>query len=228
MPIARIIRNHDVYYIQPLLQSKTTVKPSFIYAPGVARVPVPQNAQRWHERLGHTGQTILKKTSQFSKGLEGVECDSLGVCETFHLSNAQRFVSREPRPTPNSPLDEIFVDTVRKISVAINGHQYAVIITDAKTRMRWVITTQTKDQIAPLLVKWIEAQHNYYGKRIHAIFRDGAEFSRIKSHCELQGIRTDISAPNKPEQNGVSEFSNKVICQKQHVDSGVKALGLTG
>lgn len=78
--------------------------------------------------------------------------------------------------------------------------------------MRRVITTQTKDQIAPLLVNWIEAQHNYYGKRINAIFRDGGtEFSRIKSHCELHGIRTEISAPNTPEQNGVSESSNKVI-----------------
>lgn len=57
----------------------------------------------------------------------------------------QRFVSRKARPVSNSLLDETFVDTVGKISAAINGHQHVVISVDAKTRIRWVIPTQTKD-----------------------------------------------------------------------------------
>lgn len=93
----------------------------------------------------------------------------LSTCETFHLSKAQRFVSREPRPTPHSPLDEIFVDTVGKIAPAINSHQYAVIITDAKTRMRWAITTTSKDKIASLLIQWIEFQNSHFGKRTRAM-----------------------------------------------------------
>ena len=97
----------------------------------------------------------------------------LSTCERCHLSKAQRFVSREPRPTPHSPSDEIFVETVGKIAPAINGHQYAVIITDAKTRMRWVIITKGKDEIANEFVNWIEYQSHQYGKRIRAVFRDG-------------------------------------------------------
>ncbi|KAI0992889.1 hypothetical protein K3495_g15295, partial [Podosphaera aphanis] len=210
VPISRLLCKNDVYYIYPLEADTPRVNP--IIAPGVARIPVTTSAQRWHQRLGHIGQGILKKTAQYAKGMEGIDMSELSTCETCHLSKAQRFVSREPRPTPHSPLDEIFVDTVGKIAPAINGHQYAVIITDAKTRMRWAITTTSKDKIASLLIQWIEFQNSHFGKRIRAIFRDGGtEFLRMQSYCEQHGIRTDISAPSTPEQNGVSEAANKVI-----------------
>ncbi|KAI0993118.1 hypothetical protein K3495_g15066, partial [Podosphaera aphanis] len=223
-PIARLVRKNDVFYIRPLNDRQATNPSPIIAAPSVTRTP-KANAQRWHQRLGHVGQNILKKTAECSKGLEGISMNDLTTCETCHLSKAQRYVSRDPRLTPNEPLDEIFIDTVGKISTAINGQQYAVIITDAKTRMRWALITKTKDQIAPLLVQWIEAQHHQYGKRVRAIFRDGgSEFFRIKDHCDRHGIRTEISAPDTPEQNGVSESSNKVILRNARsmlIDAGM-------
>ena len=78
--------------------------------------------------------------------------------------------------------------------------------------MRWALTTHSKDQIASLLIQWIEDQNYQYNKRVRIIFRDGgSEFTRTKSYCEQHGIRTDVSAPDTPEQNGVSEAANKVI-----------------
>ncbi|KAI1000335.1 hypothetical protein K3495_g7860 [Podosphaera aphanis] len=116
----------------------------------------------------------------------------------------------EPRPTPGEPLDEVFIDTVGKLTAALNGHQYAVILTDTKTRMRWVITTQSKDVIVQELLKWVQLQYKQFGKRVRILFRDGgSEFSRIKEYCDQHGIRTDMSAPYTPEQNGVAEAANK-------------------
>lgn len=209
-PIARLRDREGVLFIQELSGNESNNLP--IAAPGVARIPNTSSAQRWHERLGHVGQKILKETAQHSIGLEGIELSDLTTCETCHLSKAQRFVSREPRPIPCEPLDEVFVDTVGKLTAALNGVQYAVILTDAKTRMRWILTTKTKDEIAELLVKWIEHQNHQFGKRVRTIFRDGgSEFVRIKDYCEQHGIRTDVSAPYTPEQNGVAEAANKVI-----------------
>lgn len=48
-----------------------------------------------------------KKTAQCSTGLEGIDTSEPRTCETCHLNKAQRFVSREPRPTPNDALDEV-------------------------------------------------------------------------------------------------------------------------
>ncbi|KAI0991688.1 hypothetical protein K3495_g16499, partial [Podosphaera aphanis] len=119
IPIASLVRRNDVYYIRPLSPDHVVRTPAPIVAPGIARVPKTSNAQRWHERLGHTGQKILKKTAQHSKGLEGIDMSELSTCETCHLSKAQRYVSREPRPVPLDPLDEVFVDTVGKLTTAI-------------------------------------------------------------------------------------------------------------
>lgn len=211
IPIASLVLLNDVYYIRPLINSSKISERTTI-APGVARTQTNASAQLWHQRLGHIGQKILKKTLQNSEGLNGLDTSELKTCETCHLSKAQRYVSREPRPTPHEPLDEVFVDTVGKLPQSINGNQYAVILTDAKTRMRWVLTVNTKDQIAPLLVQWAKTMHHQYGKSVRTIFRDGGtEFIKTKTFCDSQGIRTDISAPETPEQNGAAEAANKVI-----------------
>lgn len=115
-PVARLISRNDDLYIHPLDPCSLTEKPNAVAAPGVARVPKTSSAQRWHQRLGHTGQKILKKTADCSLGLEGIDMSDLSTCETCHLSKAQRFVSREPRPTPNKPIDKVFIDTVRKVT----------------------------------------------------------------------------------------------------------------
>lgn len=193
--VARLARKNDVYYVYPLEFNHPKVMPNTItapiIAPGVARVPRAISAQRWHERLGHIGQKILKKTAECSAGLQNIDLSNLKSCETCHLSKSQRFVSREPRPTPNHPLDEVFMDTVGKLTTAVNGHQYAVIITDAKTRMRWVIATTTKDQISNLLVQWVETQYHQYGKRVRIIFRDGGSLHLRPIHLS----RTELQKP---------------------------------
>lgn len=84
-----------------------------------------------------------------------------------------------------------------------------MLLTDAKTRLRWAITTQSKDDIAQKLVNWIEYNHHQYGKRVRIVFKDaGSEFYRIKGYCEKYKIRTNTSAPYTPEQNGAAETTN--------------------
>ena len=175
--MAKLHLKNDVYYIIPLKTGKSDKK--IIAAPGIAQIPHLTSAQRWHQWLGHIGQLIFNKTASISKGLEGVDTSDLATCETCHLSKAQRQVSCEPRPTPNEPLDEVFVDTVGKITQSLNGHQYAFILTDAKSRMRWVLICITKDQIPLSLVKWAESMHHQFGKRVRTLLRDGgSEFSK--------------------------------------------------
>lgn len=93
--------------------------------------------------------------------------------------------------------------------------------------MRWALITKAKDEIAPLLVQWIETQNHQYGKRIRTIFRDGgSEFFRIRDYCNHHGIRIEISAPDTPEQNGVAESSNKIILRNARsmlIDAGMPA-----
>lgn len=178
-PIARLSLYNDVYYIRPLYTAELNNTNNA--ALGVARIPTTESIQRWHQRLGHIGQPILKRTKDLSLGLEGIDTSELKTCETCHLSKAQRFVSREPRPMPKHPLDEVFIVTVGKLVPSTDSLQYATIITGAKTRMRWVLTTTTKDQITLTLVNWVQSMHHQYDRRVRTIFGDGgSEFIKIK------------------------------------------------
>lgn len=213
-PIARLETIDHILYMKPLKKEEQSMITKSLAAPGVARIPKVINADRWHQRLGHIGQQILK-TAENLYGMEGIDYSDLTTCDTCHLSKAQRFVSREPRPIPGELLDEIFIDTVGKLTESINGYKYLVIITDAKSSMRWTMTTKGKDEIANELVQWSEYQHYQYGKKICIVFRDrGTEFSRIREYCIQNSISTDVSSPYTPEQNGAAEASNKIILTK--------------
>lgn len=214
-PIARLTPLEGVLFIENTNAGQNIQVSKYKAAPGVERVPKVTSAQRWRQRLGHVGQGILKKTAQFCVGIEGIDVSELSTCETCHLSKAQKYLSIEPRPVPGESLDEIFIETIRKLPTSLNGMQYTVVLTEAKTRMRWIITTNGKDEIPSELVKWIDYQYNQYEKRIRIVFRDGGtEYLRIKKYCLQHGIRTDVSTPNTPEQNGVSEAANKIVLRR--------------
>lgn len=76
-PIARLRNLDGVLFIQELSKNEPQSLP--LAAPGVARIPNTSSAQKWHERLGHTGQKILKQTIQSSIGLENIDFPELGT-----------------------------------------------------------------------------------------------------------------------------------------------------
>lgn len=43
-----------------------------IAAPGVARIPQLSNAHRWHQRLGYTGQQILRRLQKIHTEWKGL------------------------------------------------------------------------------------------------------------------------------------------------------------
>lgn len=171
-------------------------------------------ANRWHQRLGHAGNSIISKTSKAVIGLEGFDSGHLSTCETCKLSKAQRKVSREPRPTPLEPLDEVHVDTVGPVTPNLNGSTYITILTCARTRMRWARESSTKDQATGFITEFAQKMINMCNKNIKLIFTDGGKEFRNKeliAWARQSGIRTDVSAPYTPEQNGTAEAANKVI-----------------
>ncbi|POS85053.1 hypothetical protein EPUL_003148 [Erysiphe pulchra] len=121
-PVDRLAAINGVLYIQPLKHTSNLQFSDKKTALGVARLPRTSDAHRWHQRLGHVEQRILKKIAEYSLGMEEVSFSDLSTCETCHLSKVQRYISREPRSVPCETLDEIFIDTVGKLTKSINGY----------------------------------------------------------------------------------------------------------
>ena len=80
--------------------------------------------------------------------MEGLDILKPITYEIRHLSKAQRCVSREHRPIPFEPHDQVLIDTVGKLAKIFNGYQYAIIITEGKSQLRWAIFMCTEYQIA--------------------------------------------------------------------------------
>ncbi|KAI0992912.1 hypothetical protein K3495_g15272, partial [Podosphaera aphanis] len=237
IPIAQLVSVNDISIILPLTEDTKFSSPNLnivapvIIKPAVAKLKKCSSADRWHQRLGHVGPLILSKTKNFAKGLGGIDTSELTHCEACHLSKAQRTVSREKRPIPFEPLDEAFVDMVGPLQPNIFGHRYAVIITDATTRMRWWFAAKTKDTIPGQLIDWVNSMENQCGKTLRVCFSDGG--SEIQQNSKWQelarekGIRQDISASYTPEQNGLAEAANKVVITRARcllIDAGMPVI----
>jgi hypothetical protein len=229
--IARLVPIHDVLIIRPLINEAHKAQPDSapltITAPAVTRLSATTDAQRWHQRLGHVGAKILSKTKALSRGLENVDTTELALCRTCHLSKAQRTVSRDPRPLPSSPLDEVFIDVVGPVEYSVQANRWATVVTDAKTRYRWAFGAPDKSSISIQISQLIRQQQHQYGKIVKLIFSDGGteiQNSVIKDLAMIEGIRLDKSAAYTPEQNGLSESSNKVVVTRARsmlIDAGL-------
>lgn len=67
--------------------------------------------------------------------MEGLETSELTTCENCNLSRVQLYVSCEPKPTLFEPLDDVFIDTIGKLTTVYNRLQFAVMLY-AISRMR--------------------------------------------------------------------------------------------
>lgn len=131
----------DVIFIKSSDLIQTNQLYSQVSVSGIARNPKVTRVQCWHEKCGHREQKILKETIKSLIGLSGVDLSEIGSYETCHLSKTQRHVSRDNRFTPMDPLDEVFIDAMRRLPEVLNLIRYLVNLMDANKRMKWVKLT---------------------------------------------------------------------------------------
>jgi len=103
----------------------------------------------WHLRLGHRSIQDIRKTAGavISMKLDDPDPTSDFQCHACELSKSHLQINRALRKVPDSALDEISIDVVGPItSIGFNGHRYATLITDRKSRVRWGSTHKTKNE----------------------------------------------------------------------------------
>jgi transposase InsO family protein len=205
----------------------STIKQLHLSAPAISNDSVRGLTELWHQRLGHVGSTIIAKTMQLATGLEGVDTSTLDHCRACKLSMAHRMISRERRTPTSAPLDEIHIDTIGPIHpMSLTGCQYILLLTDARTRYRWAFPMAHKRDATTVVRSFIQQMITQHHKTPKIFFSDkGGEFinHELSDFAQKMGIRWDTSAPYTPEQNGIAESSNKVICGKARtmlIDSG--------
>jgi transposase InsO family protein len=99
----------------------------------------------------------------------------------------------------------------------IDGSEWAIMMTDDKTRARWVYPLQKKGDAYRAIVNFCELIKTQYGSYPKIIRIDnGTEYGggALKAYCSGRGILIEYTVAYTPEQDGVSERSNRTTLEK--------------
>jgi hypothetical protein len=193
-----------------------------IEAQGRAMVAAAQSIDVWHRRLGHIGLENVRKTAQITKGIEirlknGPKIEK-PTCKPCLISKAVRTQSKQPQKRCEHAFDKIHADLLGPITpIGIDGSKWAMILTDDYSRIWWLYTFPKKGDAQAKMKEFITAVHTQYGKYPKAFRLDnGTEYggNAFKRYCVERGIRIELTVPYTPEQDGVSERSNRTILER--------------
>jgi hypothetical protein len=179
------------------------------------------DAQLWHERLGHIGFDGLKHMSNADlvHGLPKFSSLPPSVCTGCMEGKLHR--AAFPSASENrakEPLQLVHSDICGKMrNQSIGGAWYFATFTDDFSRHTTVYFLKTKDEVFEKFKEWQRLMEKQTGKEVKVFRTDGGgEYTskRFEAYLASCGIRHEISAPYTPQQNEVAERGNRSIVEK--------------
>lgn len=210
--IATIDTSKDGLLLRVLSQG-----PSIRTALAAFQSPRKQTRRVMHLRLGHRSAECVENTVKSTSGIILDESPS-GVsvlCRDCLTGNITQDISRVPRPEPEHCLDEISFDMIGPITpTGFNGHRWATMATDRKSRVRWIKTHKTKAEAQICLRDFLVMFETQYSCRVKFIDLDGGKEFGVSTLQDLgrqKGFIVRMTAPYSSRENGMSERGFRVI-----------------
>ena len=177
------------------------------------------NTNLWHRRLGHTGDSNLKKV--FKSGMVEGKCQTDGiVCEDCENGKSHKL----PFPKVNNNhnkykiLELIHSDICGPLNPVSKGQgKYFITFIDECSKYCWVFVLKSKCEAFETFKSWkclVEAQ---YERKVKILRSDnGGEYlsNAFSRYLEDENIIHQTSIPRTPEQNGVAERKNRSLVEK--------------
>ena len=164
----------------------------------------------WHCRLGHLNKRIINDS------LKGIyKSTEEHHCEACVLAKSKRkpFKSREHNEEQTEGLIHSDIEGPMQ-NYTYQQERYFLTVTDNNTRKIFVKLLKYKSDAIQGL-KDIITMMNTQGKSKVKILRSdgGGEYKsqEIQDFCRQQGIKQELSTPDSPQQNGMSERVNRTI-----------------
>ena len=109
------------------------------------------------------------------------------------------------------PLERVYIDTMSSLVISIEGHDYALIITDDASMFRWVYGLKTKDEANAAVRKWVgDVVEIRIRNPLQIVIRDNAgelKSKSLKEFIESLGSKNYYSVAYEQWQNGLAESS---------------------
>jgi len=171
----------------------------------------------WHERLSHTEQKAIKKSIEFTIGLEGLKDQQPTdlPCLDCMIGKAQRNARPGPLSRRFPPMGQVHWDLVSATEPSIEGYIYALILIDKATRYRWVYGLRAKNEVFALLRRWwADTSAIRQNHPLLSLMRDNAgenKTSEIDAYFEDKGVAARYSTPLEQWQDAPPEASIRVL-----------------
>ncbi len=179
--------------------------------------PAMRNAQLWHRRLGHPGETVIK-TLAAADCITNVGDGSIQFCESCQYGklHARSVPSHGIRAM--SKLEIIHADVCGPITPpSVSGNKYFVTFTDDYSGFSYLYLIKSKDEVATTIKDFFALAENQTGLAVQKFRCDnGMEFTgaKVKRFLQQKGVVLQTSTPYTPAQNGVAERLNRTLMEK--------------
>jgi hypothetical protein len=194
------------------------------YASSFGNIPISaelQSIDTWHQRLSHLHHDMIRKmaTNGSVTGLRLKDKEPDGICSgcAFGKSHRTSFPKNRIRDKALQPGMLIHSDICGPMSVpSYGGSLYYILFQDDCTRYRFVFCIQKKSEALICFQRVCKAIFRDTGFSVQTLRTDNASeycSKRFSKYLEDAGIKHELSVPYNPEQNSVSEHSNRTIME---------------
>jgi transposase InsO family protein len=179
------------------------------------------SAEILHKSLGHVSYHRLRQKL-------GIPLKREKVCEACSLSKITKSSFKAKHSPASKAFEEIHLDLIGPISpCSREGHKYILTVVDSHSRYCSAIPIKAKSDMAEVLINTIDLEAKRFGYYPNVIHSDrGTEFinKTLKAFCNQHLIRSRVSDPYTPQQNGLAERHNRTILESLRTiikDSGL-------
>jgi len=178
----------------------------------VKRDNLATDLHTWHQRLGHLGNSMLKRLagSNSVKGMDITSSHLTGICRSCIMGKIDEkpFENRVERDsqTFGTPLADLIGPM---ISEARWSHaKFNLVIHDDCLNFGYVFNLTQKDHTAKIIIDLDKVIENKFQKWVHTLRTDNGGKSinaELQTYCQERGITSSTSVAYNPELNGHAE-----------------------
>lgn len=173
------------------------------------------DGELWHRRLAHTNHdNVVRTVRETVGGPENLRPPKEKVCRCCDCANATRWTPKIHHERVSLPFQRVHIDLCFISHTAKSGATCFALVTDDKSRYRWIEILHGKAGADAALCRLFEYLHRTIGTYPAEIrFDNGWEFNgpKLLTLLDTGYVRTSRTPGYHHEQAGFHERSNRVV-----------------
>ena len=178
------------------------------------------SANLWHRRVGHMGEQNVNKSVNVDLVKDmPISKQEMTFCEPCVEGKARQQPNPKQRYTCSANIfDLIHSDVYGPLKPqSFGGKGYFVTLTDDCSRFAWVRFIRDNSEVFRKFRELVKELEKGTGRKVKALRSDrGDEYlsGEFQQHLKRRGIDHQQTTADSPEQNGVTERTNRELLEK--------------